>query len=102
MTNHEAVLRDLLLECGVEGVTLWHIRCLAAALGSGLDPYLRSQRTMFRLNSDLRGEEAVLAEAHADAEVHASFSAPCNCAQCRAFARALGSELAAQPAAGSA
>lgn len=35
MTDNEAVLRDLLLECGIEGVTLWHIRCLAAYLAAG-------------------------------------------------------------------
>ena len=35
VSNHEAVLRDLLLECGIEGVTLWHIRCLAAYLAAG-------------------------------------------------------------------
>lgn len=35
MSDHENVLRDLLLECGVEGVTLWHIRCLASYLAAG-------------------------------------------------------------------
>jgi hypothetical protein len=58
VTDHETVLRDLLLELGVEGVTLWHIRCLAA--------YLRGRyilRADSRWLSDLRGEEAVWCEA---------------------------------------
>lgn len=64
----EDVLRDLLLEHGIEGVTLWHIKTLAMLrrdLARG--PYgmgLPEHQT--RLISDLRGEEAVLADAWAE------------------------------------
>lgn len=65
MTDHEAVLRDLLLECGIEGVTLWHIRALAAYF-YGLRVCGTRYHPVNRLDSDLRGEDAVLAEAHAE------------------------------------
>jgi len=54
----EDVLRDLLLKHGIEGVTLWHIKALAAYLHG-----MKVCGTQFyptqRLDSDLRGEDFV-------------------------------------------
>lgn len=53
MTTHEAILNDLLLELGVEGVTLWHIRCLASYLAAaGVSRQPRSEART-RLMGDL-------------------------------------------------
>jgi hypothetical protein len=64
MYPNEDVLRDLLLEHGIEGVTLWHIRCLAAYVEIETPQTWRSAR-LERLGSDLRGEDAVRFEAEA-------------------------------------
>lgn len=62
MTLSEDVLRDLLLEHGIEGVTLWHIRAVAAYVSIETPTTWRSAR-LNRLGSDLRGEMAVIVEA---------------------------------------
>lgn len=68
MTLSEDVLRDLLLEHGIEGVTLWHIKALAVALKSSNDrPFVRGELARIieeRFFYDMRGEEAVLEDAY--------------------------------------
>ena len=54
MTPSEDVLRDLLLEHGIDGVTLWHIKALAAYLQEA-----PSSAAWLQLRDDLRGEDAV-------------------------------------------
>jgi len=62
MTLSEDVLRDLLLEHGIEGVTLWHIKALAAYL-HGMKVCGTQYYPVQRLDSDLRGEGPVVFEA---------------------------------------
>jgi len=60
----EDVLRDLLLEHGIEGVTLWHIKALAAYVAID-NPRTWPSVRLERLGSDLRGEDACIFEAEA-------------------------------------
>lgn len=86
----EDVLRDLLLELGVEGVTLWHIRAMAAAMRQRNGAPVGWWH--LRLGSDLRGETEVLREAydrwslnmHEPALGSDSHDDGCNCSQCEA------------------
>ena len=65
MSPSEDVLRDLLLEHGIEGVTLWHIKALAAYQYNRAHWNGRGLHPNNRMESDLRGEETVTADAAA-------------------------------------